>query len=381
MPSIAPVSVQGRRFARVARLAILVGCGVAVAGCTGAVETFRAVRGFNKSDPDPVTAPFSGNMAAAEAMPYPNLASVPPPPSRATTEVERQKLTEKLVAERAAAQAAAGTPAAAPSTPATAAAPSIVPESPPRSAAAAAQPVPAAPTAPGAASEPPPAPARLAAATPTHTATGGDMPSPDRSTANASNPDLPRDSELQMPQVRSLPEPDDPRPAPPPPRLPPVPPPAPFSQPPPAALVGVAPQQPPSVPELAPIAPPPAPGLATPALTKSEPPRTAGVTTVAMLDAADADQLDPAQITSVAARYKERLGSTPPLRTVRVVVYTATPAPGADPLGGYHDALERAQGIAKVLTEAGIPEKMIQTEAKPAAGPIAAARAEIQFLP
>src|SRR3954447_10264535 len=170
MPSIAPVSVQGRRFARVARLAILVGCGVAVAGCTGAVETFRAVRGFNKSDPDPVTAPFSGNMAAAEAMPYPNLASVPPPPSRATTEVERQKLTEKLVAERAAAQAAAGTPAAAPSTPATAAAPSIVPESPPRLAAAAAQPVPAAPAASGAASEPPPAPARLAAAMPTHTA-------------------------------------------------------------------------------------------------------------------------------------------------------------------------------------------------------------------
>ena len=57
------------------------------------------------------------------------------------------------------------------------------------------------------------------------------------------------------------------------------------------------------------------------------------------------------------------------------------PAPGADPLGGYHDALERAQGIAKVLTEAGIPEKMIQTEAKPAAGPLAAARVEIQFLP
>ena len=100
-----------------------------------------------------------------------------------------------------------------------------------------------------------------------------------------------------------------------------------------------------------------------------------------MLDAADADQLDPAQITRIAARYKERLGSTPPLRAVRVIAYTAAPAPGADPLGGYHDALERAQGIAKVLTEAGIPEKMIQTEAKPAAGPLAAARVEIQFLP
>ena len=182
-----------------------------------------------------------------------------------------------------------------------------------------------------------------------------------------------------MPQVRSLPEPDDPRPAPPPPRLHPIPPPAPSSQLPAAALVSVTPQQPPSVPELAPVAPPPAP--ATPALTKTEPPRTAGVTTVAMLDAADADQIDPAQITLIAARYKERLESQPPLRTVRVIVYTAPPAPGTDMLGGYRDTLERAKGIAKVLTEAGIPEKMIQTEAKPATGAIAAARVEIQFLP
>jgi hypothetical protein len=130
------------------------------------------------------------------------------------------------------------------------------------------------------------------------------------------------------------------------------------------------------VPELAPIAPPPAPSLA-----KAAPPRAPGATTVAMLDALDAGQLDPAQITQIAARYKERLGSQPPLRSVRVIAYTAPPAPGADPLGGYHDALERAQGIAKVLTEAGIPAKMIQTEAKPAPGPLAASRVEIQFLP
>jgi hypothetical protein len=100
-----------------------------------------------------------------------------------------------------------------------------------------------------------------------------------------------------------------------------------------------------------------------------------------MLDAPDPGQLDPAQITRIAARYKERLSLEPPLRAIRVISYTATPEPGADPLGGYHDALERAQRIAKVLTQAGIPEKMIQTEAKPAAGPLAASRVEIQFLP
>jgi hypothetical protein len=361
---------------------MLVGCGVAVAGCTGAVETFRSVRGFNKNDPDPVAAPFTGNMAAAEAAPYPNLASVPPPPTQATSAAERQKLTEKLVAERAAAQAAAGAPAAAPSAPATAAAaPNIVPESPLRLAAAAPQTITAAKTAPGSASEPSSASARLAAAMPTHRATGDDATGPQRSAADTSNPALPRDSDLQMPQVRSLPEPDDPRPAPPPPRLPPVPPPVPSSQLPAAALASVTPQQPPSVPELPPVAPPPAPGLATPALTKTEPPRTAGVTTVAMLDAADAEQLDPAQITQIAARYQARLGSEPPLRAVRIIVYTTPPAPGTDPLAGYHETLERAQGIAKVLTEAGIPEKMIQTEAKPATGPIATARVEIQFLP
>ncbi|HEX2151017.1 MAG TPA: hypothetical protein VHG31_03340, partial [Stellaceae bacterium] len=116
-------------------------------------------------------------------------------------------------------------------------------------------------------------------------------------------------------------------------------------------------------------------GLAT-----SEPPRPPAITTVAMFDA-----LEPGQIAQVAVRYKESLGESPgsqsPPRAVRVIAYTAPPSPGADPLGGYHDALERAQGVARALSEAGIPAKIIQTEAKPAAGPIAAARVEIQFLP
>ena len=348
MPSIAPVSTRSWRFARVARLAVLVGCGVAVAGCTGAVETFRSLKGSNRNDPDPVVAPFTGNMAAAEAAPYPNLASVPPPPSRATTAVERRKLTETLIAERAAAaQAAAGAPATAAPTPATAAASGTV-------------------------LTPSPAPARLAAtAQPmlARSAVEGDMPGPRGGTAEPSQA-LPRDSELRMPQVRSLPEPDEPRSAPPPVRLPPVRSPAPPSQLPPAAVASTAPQPPPPVPQLVPIAPPSVPDLA-----KTEPSRTPAAITVAMLDAFDAGQ-----IAQVASRYKDRLDSQPP-RAVRVIAYTAPPPPGADPLGFYHDALERAQGIAKALSEAGIPAKMIQTEAKPAAGPIAAARVEIQFLP
>jgi hypothetical protein len=189
-------------------------------------------------------------------------------------------------------------------------------------------------------------------------------------TASEPNEALPRDSELRMPQVRSLPQPDAPRLAPASPRLPPLPSLAPVALPP-AAIASAAPQPRPSIPELAPIAPPPAPSLA-----KTQPPRAPAATTVAMLDVPDSGR-----IAQVAARYKEDLGSQLPPRAVRVIAYTAPPAPGADPLGGYHDALDRAQGVAKALAEAGIPEKMIQTEARPAAGPIAAARIEIQFLP
>jgi hypothetical protein len=348
MPRIASVSVSSRRFARRARLAALIGCGIAVAGCTGAVETFRSLRGVDKNDPDPTTAPFAGNMAAAEAAPYPNLASVPPPPTRATTAAERQKLTEALIAERS---------AAATKWAATAWATAPAPPMPP--------PAPASSVPPRPATAPPPS-AAIAASI--------DKTGNRRHVANSA-PDQapPRDSDLQTPEVRARPEPETPRPAPPPARLAPagVPPPASL---PPAAIASAAPQPPPSLPELAPIAPPPSP-------TGKAGPRAPAATTVAMIEAADPGQLDPAQITQVAARYRERTAAQSPPRAVRVIAYTAMPAPGADPLGGYHDALARAQEVAKVLAEAGIPEKTIQTEAKPAPGPLAAARVEIQFLP
>jgi hypothetical protein len=210
-------------------------------------------------------------------------------------------------------------------------------------------------------SEPPPATTHIAAAGEARGSQGGN--------AGDAKEALPRDSDLVMPQVRSRPEPDAPRPAPAPPRLAPLPSPAPAALSP-AAIASAAPQPPPSLPELAPLVPP-----LVPSLGKTETPRAPTAVTVAMLDA-----LDPAKIGQVTARYEESLGSQPP-RAVRVIVYTAPPAPGADPLGEYHDALDRAQGVAKALADSGIPEKIIQTEAKPAAGPIAAARIEIQFLP
>jgi hypothetical protein len=136
-------------------------------------------------------------------------------------------------------------------------------------------------------------------------------------------------------------------------------------------MASAAPRPAPPLPELAPIIAPPAPGFA-----KTEPPRTPAETTVAMIDA-----LDRGQIEQVATRYKEQIAAQRPPRAVRVIAYTAPPAPGADPLGAYDNALERAQATAKALADAGVPAKIIQSEARPAAGPIAAARVEVQFLP
>src|SRR2546428_2970806 len=87
---------------------------VALAGC-GAVETWRSVSGVNKNDPDPETAPFTQNLAAGEAVPYPNLATVPPPPTSATSTAQRQKLTQTPIAQRTETQSdVAGLPARAP---------------------------------------------------------------------------------------------------------------------------------------------------------------------------------------------------------------------------------------------------------------------------
>ena len=174
-----------------------------------------------------------------------------------------------------------------------------------------------------------------------------------------------------MPQVRSLPEPDAPRPPPAAPRLSPLPSPAPAALPP-AAMASAAPQPPPVGTGTRPDRAASRPFPRRKPSRRAHPPRRRWQCST---------RPTPGQIAQVAARYKESLGSQPPPRAVRVIAYTAPPAPGADPLGGYHDALDRAQSVAKALAEAGIPEKMIQTEAKPAAGPIAAARIEIQFLP
>jgi hypothetical protein len=338
-----------RRLRHVALIALGIGLPLALDGCV--IDAWRSLNGVDKNDPNPQTAPFSGNMAAAEAEPYPNLASFPPLPTRTTNAAERQKLTQSLIADRSALAADSGL---APARPDAKAAP----------AALAATAVSAAPLGlqPGNPAGPSPA-----AAPPGKTAFNS--PQSGRRAMGEPPEPGPRDSSLQMPDVRSVPEPETTQPPPPAPALPAAPAPAPAAQLPPAAVASAMPQPAPPEPVLAPVAPPPA-------AAKPEPRRVPAGTTVATLDiraAVAPGARDREQIDRVAALYRDNPG------TVRVLAYAAASAAGGDPLDSYHAALERAQTVAKALADAGIPEGKIQTQAAPAAGARPAGRVEIQF--
>src|ERR1700746_3261539 len=84
-----------RRADRLVVVALLLG----LAACNP-VDTWRDLTGVSRNDPDPDTTPNTKNLAAGEASDYPNLATVPPPPERALTTAEREKLTQSLIADR-----------------------------------------------------------------------------------------------------------------------------------------------------------------------------------------------------------------------------------------------------------------------------------------
>src|SRR5215831_4400947 len=208
-PRSGPDKSPGRRVHRVAMLTAV----LALIACSP-VETWRDWTGASKNDPDPETARNTQNLAAGEAAGYPNLASVPPPPNRALTAAEREKLTQSLIADRTNAKYSdeklrAGFPAVA------AAAPPPPPPPVP-------EPTDAAPATPAAGAAPP-----EAAPTPTATSGGAPVPGPDAATASdtasgktAAAPvrgvrksgeppePPPMESSLGVPQVRSMPRPE-----------------------------------------------------------------------------------------------------------------------------------------------------------------------------
>ena len=86
----------GAKTGRLALALLLLG----LAGCNP-VETYRHWTGIAENDPNPATTPNTKNLAAGDATSYPNLATVPPPPSQALTTAELNKLTQSLIADRA----------------------------------------------------------------------------------------------------------------------------------------------------------------------------------------------------------------------------------------------------------------------------------------
>jgi outer membrane protein OmpA-like peptidoglycan-associated protein len=341
-----------RPVLRVGLLAVV----LALAGCNAAVDAWRNVNGISKDDPNPTTTPFVKNLAAAEARPYPNLASVPPPPSRELSTAEREKLTKSLIADRANiersnAELRAGNAAAGGGPP---------PPPPP-------------PMIPGAA---PPAPAAATPATPATTA----LATPARRRPGRRQPGQPPqaqppESNLESPAINGLPAPDRPQPAPPPPHLKPAAPPPNQALPGAASVATVAP--PPAAPPPPPLEPAPmSPAIAKSAAKITPPPP--GKPLVEIRFAAGATALGTAgrdALERLVPRWQQH-----PER-LRIIAYAAI-AGGADAqLSSFHAALERAQAVAAVLLHAGVPKDKIRVEAAPAAVGTAGDRAVVLRAP
>jgi outer membrane protein OmpA-like peptidoglycan-associated protein len=401
-----------RRARRLARrlvvLAVLLGL-----GACNPVETVRDWTGASQNDPDPDTTPNTRNLAAGEAADYPNLATVPPPPVRAMTAAERDKLTQSLIADRANArhtdeQLRAGSPAvsAAPPPPPsplpTAHEPGGAPGAPPSpsmAAAAASFAAPAMSAAPPRSILPSPglspggAGGEQAAALPSSTAAnsrragGKALAAPGEGLRKQGEPpdSGPQESSLEMPQARAMPQPEQIQPAPPPPQLPPSPRVASTlpsglapggvlaPTPPPEASGPAGFQPPPQPPELPPLLPSRS-AAAGSAKSGPKPPAQVGTPVAEIKFGADSTNLsekDRQTLETVVPLYQQNPGK------VRIVGYAGAGSGAVEQLNSYRSALDRAQAVAAALTQAGIPSDKIQVEAAPAGANSGESRAEI----
>jgi outer membrane protein OmpA-like peptidoglycan-associated protein len=378
------------------------------------VNWYRDAMGLSEDDPSDDTR-NTGNLAAGSTRDYPNLATVPPTPTRALSTAEREALTQRLISDRANAKyiddqlrggpSAAVAPPPRPSAPAPSVTASAVP-----AAAIPNPPVPAAPTpaaeasgsllgepvsaAPtpvpastaGSAGASPPAAVASAAPTPSPTSRppapaasspdGGrsapwvsltaPAPSaaqqqpaaqpPAASPATADAAALPRESPLISPTVRSLPEPETPRAAPPSPSL---------SQ---AGGQNAAAQGTGAGTQLA---------ARTPAGGRSAAVPAAGAPVAQVTFADNSARLSPSdrRIVDEVIPLQRQTGAA-----FRVVGYASRGGGNASQqLASFRIALDRANAVASVLAQAGIAPDQILVETAPPTGEsgIAANRAEI----
>jgi outer membrane protein OmpA-like peptidoglycan-associated protein len=355
----------GRVMHRVVPLAMM----LALAACNP-VETWRDWTGASKNDPDPETARNTQNLAAGEAADYPSLASVPPPPNRALTAAEREKLTQSLIADRTNAKYSderlrAGFPAV-----------SAAPPPPP--------PVPevvnAAPGGPDGSAAPPAAPALAPAPAAGEAPAAPAPPSAQGLRKSGEPPEAgPMESSLEMPKVRSTPNPEQVQGAPPPPypmpapaatsaasataRLPSPPAPAPL----PAALGSTAYQAPPPPPVLAPLA-------SSGRTVQPSPGPTTRIPVAEIRFAADSTNLseqDRQTIGRIVPLYQQDPGK------IRIIGYAGAGNGAAEQLNSFRAALDRAQAVAAALTQAGVPSDKIAVEAAPSGSNSGENRAEV----
>jgi outer membrane protein OmpA-like peptidoglycan-associated protein len=346
---------------RLAILAVVLGL-----GACAPVETWRDWTGASKNDPDPETTPNTQNLAAGEASDYPNLATVPPPPNRGLTSAERERLAQSLIADRTNAKYSdeklrAGFPAV-----------SAAPPPPP-------PPVPAASD--GAQTQPSSSPATSSTVSPETGTVSKPAASPGQGLRKSGEPPEPppMESSLEVPKVRSVPNPEQVQSSPPPPYPAPSPiaanasPTTPHLQSPPAAapmpeaIGSVAYQPPPAPPVLAPL---PSSGKST----QKAPTPTVGTAVAEIKFAGDA--------TSLSDEDRQTLGKVVPLYQqnpgrVRVVGFAGAGGGAAEQLNSFRAALDRAQVVAAALTEAGIPADKIAVEAAPSGPDSAQSRAEV----
>jgi outer membrane protein OmpA-like peptidoglycan-associated protein len=421
-------SVNEKRARLGARRLALVALLLGLAACNP-VDTWRDLTGVSRNDPDPETTPNTKNLAAGGASDYPNLATVPPPPERALTAAEREKLTQSLIADRTNArhtdeQLRAGFSSVAAAPPPPAGQPAAEPEQ------LAAAPPPSPIPAPSASAAPPSAasvagngasgqkptklPASLSAETTfASTATGvgaaGEKPglppagAPRAARAGGKTPAEPgqglrkqgeppepgpMESSLEVPQARATPEPEQIQPAPPPPQLPTTPKvataPTPLAGglaaggalaplPLPQAKSSAGYEPPPVAPELPPV-PPTRTATAGPGKGGAKPPARVG-TPVAEIkfgtDSAILTDKDRQTLDTVLPVYQQNPGK------VRVVGYAGAGGGAVEQLDSYRTALERAQAVASALTKAGIPSDKIQVEAAPQGDNSGESRAEV----
>ncbi len=314
------------------------------------VESWRNLTGASKNAPNPQTTPNTRNLAAGAKEPYPNLATVPPAPTRGLTEGEIKKLTRSLLADRANAKYSA------------------------ESLSSRAKPL-----------APPPLTAALQEKGGLSTAAEG-APGKAKEGANGTNgaggprqgpQPAPLESSLRMPRIPSPPAPEAAAPPPPAPSLSPAP------KLPAASLAMLPPPQRPVAPPR-PLLPVPAPAGRPPRALPAKPHKESKALPAKPLRLASITfppgdrSLSPAirkEITTVAAGLRARPG------TIRVISYAAGGGGALAELNSFSAALAEGQAVAGALKAAGIPQNKIKVVASPTTLPLGLSRVDILLLP